>query len=151
MGGEKEYRERATRTRPRRLFRRVGSIAASNLSFSAKTKRHLRVSFLFYLRSRSLNSFSAGYPARASEQKRLSIVFAKRRSQSASEQSRASAGDSSRHATRVVGEADSNLSFSAKTKKTPSGVFFVLSPKSSEALGAGKLCAGRRGRRPLRV
>ena len=107
MGGEKECRERATRTRPRRLFRRVGSIAASNLSFS----------FFLWLRRRDLNL--AGYPARASEQKRLSIVFAKRRSQSASEQSRASAGDSSRHATRVVGEADSNLS---EVERDPRGV-----------------------------
>ena len=73
-----------------------------------KETDHFGLSLFFSERDLNL----AGYPARASEQKRLSIVFAKRRSQSASEQSRASAGDSSRHATRVVGEADSNLSFS---------------------------------------
>ena len=48
-------------------------------------------------------------PARASKKKRLTIVFSKRRSQSASKQSRASAGDSSRHATRVGAEPFKSL------------------------------------------
>ena len=51
MGGEKEYRERATRTRPRRLFRRVVGEADSNLSFS----------FFLWLRSRARASAQTSF------------------------------------------------------------------------------------------
>ena len=72
-----------------------------------------------------------------SKQKRLSIVFATRRSQSASEQSRASADDSSRHATRVGAQPFKSL---RRSTDLVSVLFFYLKivEFELEAPGTGK-------------
>ena len=135
MGGEKEYRERATRTRPRRLFRRVGSIAASNLSFSAKKRdRPFRsVSFFLWLRRGDLNSFCAGYPARAIESERARWAMKRGRN------GRRKGVSGARHAYATETTISTSGWYNRfkslllrPPKKTPSGAF--LSPKSSEAL-----------------
>ena len=60
-----------------------------------------------------------------SKQKRLSIVFAKRRSQSANEQSRVNAGDSSRHTTRVGAEPFKSLLLRQKSTSFDLSNFFI--------------------------